>query len=132
MSFTGTLSFWHKGKPRWCSMGNRCPWMNCKFYHKLCVVHAVHISSKGKQPDCQYDIACEHDHRDFSQLRIKEGYTEMDMWDEFMEKGLDAHSSTLLNMSEMTEEDRELLMTRLEDYRIEYEWWGNHLIEVYF
>lgn len=132
MSLTGTISFWQKEKPRWCVMGNRCPWMNCGYYHKLCVNHVVHIASKRRQPDCQYGIACEHDHRDFSKLLIKMDYDEMDMWNEFYEKGLDAHSSTMLNMSEMSEEDRELLMSRLEDNRIEYDWWGNHLILVYF
>jgi hypothetical protein len=77
-------------------------------------------------------MACEHDHRDFSKLLIKEGYSEMDMWEEFYEKGLDAHSSTALNMGGMSEEDRELLMSRLEDYRIVYDWWGGNLIFVYF
>ena len=84
------------------------------------------------QPDCQNGIACERDHRDFSKLLIKEGYNEMDMWEEFYEKGLDAHSSSALNMGDMSEEDRELLMSRLEDYRIDYDWWGGNLILVYF
>jgi hypothetical protein len=77
-------------------------------------------------------MACEHDHRDFSKLLIKMDYDEMDMWNEFYEKGLDAHSSTMLNMSEMSEEDRELLMSRLEDNRIEYDWWEGDLIYVCF
>jgi hypothetical protein len=92
----------------------------------------VHISSKGRQPDCQSGMACEHDHRDFSKLLIKMDYDEMDMWNEFYEKGLDAHSSTMFNMSEMSEEDRELLMSRLEDNRIEYDWWEGDLIYVCF
>ena len=132
MSFEGARSFWKTDKPRWCPKGNWCPWLNCKLYHKLCVNHSVHISTNGKVDPCPYGDECDYDHRDFSRLRIRDAYTEMDLWDEFMEKGLDAHSSTTLNMSEMAEEDRELLQDRLIDYRIEFDYYGGDLIFVYF
>jgi hypothetical protein len=132
MSLSGKINFWQVDKPRWCSLANSCPWINCKFYHKRCVEHVVHASSGGRTPPCPYGVACEYDHRDFTKLRIREAYTEMDMWDDFWEKGLDAHSSSTFNMSEMKEEDREELMRRLEENRIDFDSCGGDIIMIYF
>lgn len=132
---------------RWCRDGNACPWINCKFRHERCS-HYDNWVKRGKKgnncrcfatdPDSnksQKDGGCMYDHRDPKKLKVfvetLPVKTESQMWDYFMEKGLELHISDVLDPREMTYMDRCLLIRSLKASDVYHEDHGDHIIIFY-
>jgi hypothetical protein len=127
--------------PKWCKHGNACIWQNCPFRHERCA-HYDNWVSRGKRghncrcyatdPDsCKTpeEGGCKYDHRDTRDLEVYYETlpcaTEKQLWDSFYDRGLEAHCSTALDVSEMTRTNRALLVRSLNAYNVDYEDNGN-------
>jgi hypothetical protein len=115
--------------PRWCKHGNACQWANCKFRHERCEHYDRWVATRGKTRGCRCqqtdprnckspeEGGCKYDHRDLSKLDLfVENVTitcEADMWEHFMPRGLEAHCSYALDVTNMRKYERGLLVRSL-------------------
>ena len=96
-------------QPRWCKDGNNCKWANCLFRHEPCV--------HKERGWCRNGWACPYDHRDKRRLLSCVPVALSDegqMWDMFMQLGLDAHSSSCIALAGMDRTGRKMLCESLE------------------
>jgi hypothetical protein len=115
---------------RWCRNGNACQWANCKFRHERCEHYDKWVASRGKTRGCRCQQSdprnckspeeggCKYDHRDLSKLEMfVESVSitcEADMWEHFMQLGLEAHCGSAVDVTGMRKYERALLIRSLE------------------
>lgn len=113
------LPLMEKRPPRWCKDGNTCQWKTCVFRHEKCSFGARCRSwqnDKGntKTPE---NGGCPYDHRDHSKLITlvpRVFANEADMWEMFWDHGLDARTSSIVDVSSMSTNARAALYSCLE------------------
>jgi hypothetical protein len=127
----------HPRTPRWCKHGNACIWQNCPFRHERCA-HFDNWLARGKRgyncrcittdPDsCKSpeEGGCKYDHRILNKLQVYHVSlpckTESELWDSFIERGLECHSSDAYDISKMSRTDKSLLIRSLNAAGVTYE-----------
>lgn len=130
-------------QPKWCRNGNACEWKNCKFRHERCSHYDnwVRRGKKGHNCRCHQtdpeskkrheDGGCMYDHRDLSKLKVfietLPCSTETELWDNFYERGLEAHSADIYDISTMSNLDKALLIRSLSAAKVEFEDCGKRM-----
>lgn len=120
----------HTHAPKWCRNGNACQWKNCKFRHERCEHHDRWVASRGKTRGCRCltsdpdsclspeDGGCKYDHRDISSLEMYVEKVKIVSEDElltiFMPKGMDCRASDFYDITQMSKNDKGLLLRSLE------------------
>lgn len=127
----------YKAPARWCRNGNACEWKNCKFRHERCTHydnwvkrgkrgHNCRCADSMKRPE---DGGCKYDHRDVSKLKMfvetLPCSNELEMWDNFMPLGLEAHYPEVVDIRGMKKMDISLLIRSLNAAGVHYEYNGD-------
>jgi len=115
--------------PRWCKHGNACIWQNCPFRHERCEHFDKWVASRGKTRGCRCQVTdprnckspeeggCKYDHRDTSCLEVYHKSlpckTEVQLWDNFYERGLEIHGGNAYDVTGMSRTNRALLVRSL-------------------
>lgn len=123
--------------PRWCKHGNACLWQNCPFRHERCEHYDKWVATRGKTRGCRCqqtdprnckspeEGGCKYDHRDLSKLEVYHKSlpcnTEVELWDSFYARGLDAHGANAYDVSKMTRTNRALLVRSLIANEVQFE-----------
>ena len=122
---------------KWCKHGNACIWQNCPFRHERCA-HFDNWLARGKRgyncrcittdPDsCKSpeEGGCKYDHRILTKLQVYHASlpckTESELWDSFIERGLEFHAADAYDISKMSRTDKSLLIRSLNAAGVTYE-----------
>ena len=113
------LPLMEKRPPRWCNDGNTCLWKTCVFRHEKCSFGTrcrnwQNDKGNTKKPE---NGGCPYDHRDHSKLISivpRAFINEADMWDVFYPHGLEARTSSIVDVSLMSTNARAAFYTCLE------------------
>lgn len=123
--------------PRWCKHGNACLWQNCPFRHERCEHYDKWVATRGKTRGCRCQQTdprnckspeqggCKYDHRDLAKLEVYHKSlpckTEAELWDNFYERGLEAHAGNAFDVTGMSRTNRALLVRSLEASGVVFE-----------
>lgn len=127
----------HKAPPKWCRDGNACQWKNCKFRHERCSHYDKWLARGKKGHNCRCHATdpqsnkrpdeggCMYDHRDLSKLKMfvetVPCSNESEIWENFIQRGLEGHCADIYDVSAMARLDRALLVRSLTAANVKFE-----------
>jgi len=126
-----------KPPPKWCRNGNACEWKNCKFRHERCSHYDNWVKRGKKGHNCRCHATdpestkrpdeggCMYDHRDPRKLKMfietLPCSNESEIWENFMQRGLEGCFADVYDVSGMSRLDRALLVRSLTAAGVKFE-----------